>query len=639
MADNFDELMTTVYLPTGIGYSCVFRLPFILENQGTSHNIWETIDSTPEEEFEWAKGICEKWHIDAKVVEDWGERQGMGMTKKHVWALAGMVRCGMSSNKWNNVEWVAQFEVSPNGFLHCHLLFWGATLSPYMARGLVGDAGRRATQWLNTKLQVDQEVKTLINGHSELLVSLNKTKTPTSQRSPTICSVYAWWKAYYANKSPLMVTEFSVTGEFFGRVRSGDATHWELWNVQPTGGMQLQPRADLQLPPVSVKTDDETGSHTVTLTRSKVVNLSMAIEKACKEKDIWTLEDIGHHCPLLWRNFMSLPGGKEKLGQELFRTRASVVRDLDIFKKIEQQKTLPLDFDPTKNKVVKLFNFHKYNPMIAAALISGWCKKGWGKRNTLVLTGLASTGKTCFAHALCESVKIYGMVNHNNMSFPFNDCVNTLLNHWEEAVMTEEHVETAKCLMDGSRVRVDVKHQGSVAVSGTPMLVTSNHDIFVVKSKNTTTSIHEGPLRSRCITYHFVRQLPEDWGRIDKGDMMDFILWGDSLDLTMEDILRVTGKNDLDTGVPRSVRCVETCFDVLKDGPGNSYSICDCCGAFRSDGFIDKFPELYTTEVEEVLAKGGFGALSGTALDVWTDHLSWKSGEAQVVSTLHKVCN
>lgn len=147
--------------------------------------------------------------------------------------------------------------------------------------------------------------------------------------------------------------------------------------------------------------------------------------------------------------------------------------------------------------------------------------------------------------------------------------------------MQEEYVECAKCLMDGSMVRVDVKHQGSATVMGTPMLITSNNDITQVSGRGTITGVHAEPIKSRCTRFHFCNPLPDDYGRLTPQDVSNFMIWG----------INQLGGPGLDCykdhfevayEIPTTNPCSDCTFSPsTKHNYRNKYVTCDTCPGFK----------------------------------------------------------
>lgn len=200
------------------------------------------------------------------------------------------------------------------------------------------------------------------------------------------------------------------------------------------------------------------------------------------------------------------------------------------------------------NKVFCLFALNQYDPRIAGTILVKWSQGKWGKRNTIWLTGPASTGKTNLAEAIAHCCPMYGNVNWTNENFPFNDCTDKMIIWWEEGKMSAKIVEAAKAICGGSKVRVDQKCKQSVQVQPTPVIITSNLDMTLVIDGNSITHDHKEPLEHRMWKFTFQEVLVPDWGKISKEDVQEFFAWAR---VNMQDVRPVfeVPKNPKDTSV------------------------------------------------------------------------------------------
>lgn len=173
-----------------------------------------------------------------------------------------------------------------------------------------------------------------------------------------------------------------------------------------------------------------------------------------------------------------------------------------------------------KNKAIQLLIFQGYNPWQVGHWLCCVLHKTAGKQNTVCFFGPASTGKTNFAKAIVNAVKLYGCVNHQNKNFVFNDCASKLVNWWEECLMHNDWVEQAKCLLGGTEFRIDRKHKDSQLLPQTPVVISTNHDVYTVVGGNTTTMVHAKPLRERIVQFNFMKQLSSTFGEIDPMDVV-----------------------------------------------------------------------------------------------------------------------
>lgn len=239
------------------------------------------------------------------------------------------------------------------------------------------------------------------------------------------------------------------------------------------------------------------------------------------------------------------------------------------------------------NRVFRLFMLNQYDPRIAGTILVKWCQKGWGKRNTIWLTGPATTGKTNLAQAIAHSTPLYGCVNWNNENFPFNDCVHKMLIWWEEGKMTAKIVEAAKAICGGSKVRVDQKCKSSIQIDSTPVIITSNVDMTLVVDGNSITQDHAEPLQHRMWKFTFNEILPPDWGQISKEEVQHFFGWAASNLMSVEPVFEVpkdphvTGPPIVDLTDEEMIESLPVADGVTEPakretGPGTSSPIPSC---------------------------------------------------------------
>lgn len=181
--------------------------------------------------------------------------------------------------------------------------------------------------------------------------------------------------------------------------------------------------------------------------------------------------------------------------------------------------------DVRENRIWKILDLNGYDPAVVGTILVGWCKRQWGKRNTVWLFGPATTGKTNIAEAVAHAVPHYGNVNWTNENFPFNDCVDKHLIWWEEGRMTARVVEPAKAILGGSAVRVDKKCKDSLQIEPTPVIITSNTNMCCVTDGNSTTYEHAEPLEDRMWRIDLLRKLPHDFGKVTKREVREFFAW------------------------------------------------------------------------------------------------------------------
>lgn len=225
------------------------------------------------------------------------------------------------------------------------------------------------------------------------------------------------------------------------------------------------------------------------------------------------------------------------------------------------------------NKIFNLFCLNNYSPQVAGRILYEWGMGLTGKRNTVWLTGPASTGKTNLAEAIAHCVPLYGCVNWNNQNFPFNDCVGKMLIWWEEGKMTAQIVEAAKAILGGSKVRVDQKCKSSIQVDPTPVIITSNVDMTLVIDGNVITHEHQEPLQHRMWKFTLDKVLPPDWGKITKEEVQDFFCWAKELPEAVQPVFEVPHLPGGGVLVPEEIDLTEELEEPLGQVPSVSFTV------------------------------------------------------------------
>lgn len=109
-----------------------------------------------------------------------------------------------------------------------------------------------------------------------------------------------------------------------------------------------------------------------------------------------------------------------------------------------------------------------------------WISKKSGKFNCLNIIGPPSCGKTWFARLVKEACITAGQITNmnRNSSFPFNNCINKRILHWDEPSFDPTALDDLKMLFSGDEISVNVKYSPHTIIPRTPVIVTANHYCF-----------------------------------------------------------------------------------------------------------------------------------------------------------------
>lgn len=104
-----------------------------------------------------------------------------------------------------------------------------------------------------------------------------------------------------------------------------------------------------------------------------------------------------------------------------------------------------------------------------------------GKRNTFWVHGTSNAGKTQLMLSFVNAYfpHSFGVPNNSiRTQFTFNDCMNRRVILWEEPFINADNIEDCKLLFGGQDLRTDAKYQTSAIVESTPVIITSNSELW-----------------------------------------------------------------------------------------------------------------------------------------------------------------
>lgn len=143
--------------------------------------------------------------------------------------------------------------------------------------------------------------------------------------------------------------------------------------------------------------------------------------------------------------------------------------------------TYYLSLDDSLFWVMKLLD-HQYDDKVKDFLIRliDITEKKRAKLNTMFIKGKPNCGKTWFVNMVAAFYLNVGNVKNfvRGQNFPFNDCVNRRILIWNEPSVMLSAFDTLKQLTEGDHISVAVKYQGDTVLHRTPIIFTSNKQIF-----------------------------------------------------------------------------------------------------------------------------------------------------------------
>lgn len=115
-------------------------------------------------------------------------------------------------------------------------------------------------------------------------------------------------------------------------------------------------------------------------------------------------------------------------------------------------------------------------------------------------------------------------------SFCFGSCADKSIIYTDELWFSKENVEQAKCILEGTKVLVNVKHQSERLIERTPVLSTSNSDIWNVVPHE------EEPLKHRMIIYKTrgIMENHKEWSICKINPLMWLTIWREHIDSVLK---------------------------------------------------------------------------------------------------------
>lgn len=117
------------------------------------------------------------------------------------------------------------------------------------------------------------------------------------------------------------------------------------------------------------------------------------------------------------------------------------------------------------------------------------------KHNVLVLQGGSNAGKTTFIRPILQFFNFGEIVAGGQ--FMFQNCIGKEILIWEEPLIGSDYVEMCKRVFEGMETKVPVKFKGPQPLYRTPILITTNKNIWYYCSGD------EAALRNRIVLYYF----------------------------------------------------------------------------------------------------------------------------------------
>lgn len=106
-------------------------------------------------------------------------------------------------------------------------------------------------------------------------------------------------------------------------------------------------------------------------------------------------------------------------------------------------------------------------------------------------------------------------------NFTLGSCIDKTLIYTDEMWFITNNIEEAKCILEGTQMYINIKHQNERILKRTPSLSTSNTPPWRVGLQD------EDALRNRLFLYETFRPMPQlkEWGRVELNPLMWLTIW------------------------------------------------------------------------------------------------------------------
>lgn len=456
------------------------------------------------------------------------------MTKKQVFIFDSLVKkCLFEVLSTKNiapsdVTWFVQHEWGKDQGWHCHVLIGGKDFSQAQGKWWRRQLNVYWSRWLvtacNVQLTPAERIKLREIAEDSEWVTLLTYKHKHTKKDYTKCVLFGNIIAYYFMTKKKIASSPPRDGGYFLSSDSG----WKT-NFLKEGERHLVSKLYTdEMKPETVETTVTTAQEAK---RGRIqTRKEVSIKTTLKElvhKRVTSPEDWMMMQPDSYIEMMAQPGGENLLKNTLEICTLTLARTKTAFDLIlEKAETSKLaNFSMASTRTCRIFAEHGWNYIKVCHAICCVLNRQGGKRNTVLFHGPASTGKSIIAQAIAQAVGNVGCYNAANVNFPFNDCTNKNLIWVEEAGNFGQQVNQFKAICSGQTIRIDQKGKGSKQIEPTPVIMTTNENITVVRIGCEERPEHTQPIRDRMLNIHLTRTLPGDFGLVDKHEWPLICAW------------------------------------------------------------------------------------------------------------------
>nr|WDW25812.1 MAG: NS1 [Canine parvovirus] len=423
----------------------------------------------------------------------------------------------------SNVLWFIQHEIGKDTGYHCHVLIHSDMLKPAQGKWIRSQLNQMWSRWLvahcDIELSPTERLKIRDLMEQNEWVSILTYKHNQTKKHYTKMVMFSDMVAHYFLQKIKYPSE-NNTGYLISRDSAFQFAYLSMqqrFNVAKLYSQHKQIEAKIE---ATVTTPQEAKRRRVETQKEMSIKetvLQLVSKRVCSTED-WMMGD-----PDSYVHLMAQPGGESLLKNTLDISTLTIARTKTAFELCLEKSTENINIRDTK--IYEIFVAHSWNPIKLMHAMACVLNRQGGKRNTILLHGPASTGKSIIAQTIAKSVVNVGCYNPANVNFPFNDCTNKNLIWVEEAGNFGQQVNQFKAICSGQTVRIDQKGKGSKQIEPTPVIMTTNEDITQVRVGCELRPEHTQPIKDRMLNINLTKKLPGDFGLIDDSEWPNICRW------------------------------------------------------------------------------------------------------------------
>lgn len=418
-----------------------------------------------------------------------------------------------------DVIWFCQMEIGPATGAHVHLVVGGKGFSSASGKWLLRLLQSEYARWLASCCAVDLTAteRLAFRDHvtaNEYVTLLQYKHKSTGKHYCKPVDYGAMIMRYFLNKKPWSIDPnqcYVISWD--NKTLTTDLSYSERMAIHRFYTQKIIVASanvhETQVDSVEPKTKKKRQVTQRELSTKEIVD-------SLTKQRIVTLEDWMLNDPDSYIQALTSPGGQQYCVNILEISGLRVSKDFTAFQLITERGQDTCRMSETKTWAI--FKLNRYNPLKILHAIMCVLNKQAGKRNTILFYGPATTGKSLLAQTLCAETRNVGCYNPANVNFPFNDCLNKNLIWVEEAGNLGQQVNQFKAVMSGQAIRVDQKGKGSKPLNSTPVIMTTNEDITLVRVGCELRPEHTQPIKDRLVAICLQEKLGGDFGLIPEGE-------------------------------------------------------------------------------------------------------------------------